>query len=206
MNYGSWGLFIHSFADAIIFPIPAFFLQISLSLLDPARALWFATVGYIACLLGTPIGFLIGKMLGHSIMQKLLQASWIDRANQMFTKNGEIAILFGSFTPIPFKVFTILSGCLNFSLWRLIVYAALGRAIKFYAVGTLFYLYGKSAESMVPYVSMYSFIMAVPVLILFLLIRRKRRNNIASHPSKTFNPPTSKASPTTKEIKKHPLP
>lgn len=70
MNYGAWGLFIHAFADAVIFPIPAFFLQVSLSLLDPSNALWLATIGYIACLLGTPIGYLIGKGLGHSIMYK----------------------------------------------------------------------------------------------------------------------------------------
>lgn len=180
MEYGTWGLFIHSFADAAIFPIPAFFLQVSLSLLDPANALWLATVGYIACLLGTPIGFLIGKMLGHSIIEKLLKKSWVDSANEKFTKNGEVAILMGSFTPIPFKVFTILSGCLNFSLWRLIVYAALGRAVKFYTIGLLFYLYGKSAEGMVQNVSMYSFIVAAPTLAIFLLIRKKKRDKIIS--------------------------
>ncbi|KJB87763.1 membrane protein [Paenibacillus sp. E194] len=180
MDYGIWGLVIHSFADAVIFPVPAFFLQVPLSLLDPSNALWLATAGYIACLLGTPVGYMIGKLLGHSVLEKILKKSWIDSANQMFKKNGETTILIGSFTPIPFKVFTILSGCMNFPLWRLIGYAAIGRAVKFYAVGLLFYLYGRSAEGMVKHVSLYIFLIAVPILVIYLIIRKRRRNKAAA--------------------------
>lgn len=180
MNFGVWGVFIHSFADAIIFPIPVFFLQVSLSLLDPSNALWLATVGYIACLLGTPIGYLIGKVLGKPVMYKILKKSWVDSAYEKFQKNGEAAILLGSFTPIPFKVFTIMSGCLNFPLWRLLSYAAVGRAVKFYAVGLLFYLYGSSAEGMVKNVSTYIFIIAVPLVVVFLLIRKKLKKKTAN--------------------------
>ncbi|WP_213531900.1 YqaA family protein, partial [Paenibacillus cisolokensis] len=167
MDFGAWGMFIHAFADAIIFPVPAFFLQVSLSLITPSNALWLATVGYIACLLGTPFGFLIGRLLGKSVLYKLLKPEWIDSATRLFQKNGEAAIMIGSFTPIPFKVFTILSGCLHFPLWRLIAYAALGRAVKFYAVGVLFYLYGRAAEGMVKDVSLYIFIFSVPILLGF---------------------------------------
>lgn len=179
MKFGPWGLFIHSFFDAVIFPIPAFFLQVSLSMLHPSTALWLATYGFIGCLLGTPIGYLIGKLLGKSVLYKILKKEWIDAATERFQKNGEAAILVGSFTPIPFKVFTILSGCLNFPLWRLMAYAAIGRATKFYVVGTLFYLYGNAAEGMVKNVSLYIFIIAVPLLLLgvYWNRRRKRKRN-----------------------------
>ncbi|WP_029192323.1 YqaA family protein [Paenibacillus harenae] len=174
-DFGPWGLVIHSFLDAIIFPIPAFFLQVSLSILNPSTALWLATVGYIACLLGTPVGYYLGKIMGKSVLYKFLKKEWIDAATDRFQKNGEAAILIGSFTPIPFKVFTILSGCLNFPLWRLIGYAAIGRGLKFYIVGLLFYLYGQAAESMVKDVSLYIFIGAVPVIVIFLLLRKRSR-------------------------------
>lgn len=89
--------------------------------------------------------------------------------------------MIGSFTPIPFKVFTILSGCLNFPLWRLMVYAALGRATKFYVVGILFYLYGRSAEGMVKDVSMYIALIAVPIIsaVIYFNRRRKRKRSLA---------------------------
>jgi membrane protein DedA with SNARE-associated domain len=103
-----------------------------------------------------------------------LKKQWIDAATNLFQKNGEAAILIGSFTPIPFKVFTILSGCLNFPLWRLMAYAALGRATKFYVVGTLFYLYGNAAEGMVKDVSLYIALIAVPLILIGIYFKRRR--------------------------------
>ncbi|WP_168123627.1 VTT domain-containing protein [Paenibacillus sp. HB172176] len=179
-DYGPWGLFVHSFLDAVIFPIPAFFSQVSLSILNPETALWLATVGYIGCLLGTPVGYYLGKVMGKSILYRILKQSWIDSATERFQKNGEAAILIGAFTPIPFKVFTILSGALNFPLWRLIGYAAIGRAVKFYVVGCLFFFYGKAAESMVKDVTLYIFLGGVPIIILFLYLRRGWRKKKAA--------------------------
>lgn len=182
MKFGPWGLFIHSFFDAVIFPIPAFFLQVSLSILHPSSALWLATFGFIGCLLGTPVGYMIGKLLGKSVLYKILKTEWIDAATERFQKSGEAAILVGAFTPIPFKVFTILSGCLKFPLWKLMTYAAIGRATKFYVVGLLFYLYGRSAEGMVNNVSLYIFLIAVPILLLGIYINRRRKRKRAAEP------------------------
>ncbi|WP_042171511.1 YqaA family protein [Paenibacillus gorillae] len=175
MEFGALGLFIHSFIDAIIFPVPALFLQIPLSLVDPSNALWLATAGFVACLLGSPIGYYIGRSLGATVLYKILKKEWVDKATALFQKNGEAAIMIGSFTPIPFKVFTILSGSLKFPLWRLMLYAAIGRAVKFYAVGALFYFYGRSAEGMVKDVSLYIFAIGVPLIVIFLFIRKKMR-------------------------------
>ncbi|GIO08221.1 hypothetical protein J31TS6_42490 [Brevibacillus reuszeri] len=182
MEYGIWGVVIHSFADAIIFPIPVFFLQVSLSMIDPSHALWIATAGYIACLLGTPVGYFLGKGLGHSVLYKILKKEWIDSATAMFQKRGEMAVFIGAFTPIPFKVFTIMSGCLKFPLWKLIGYAAIGRAVKFYLVGFLFYFYGRMAENMVNNASLYVFLIMIPILLIGLWIKKrwnKRRELLA---------------------------
>lgn len=73
MEFGALGLFIHAFIDAVIFPIPALFLQIPLSLVNPSNALWLATVGFIGCLLGTPVGYWIGRSLGNAVLYKILK-------------------------------------------------------------------------------------------------------------------------------------
>ncbi|ANA82748.1 hypothetical protein C7121_19590 [Paenibacillus glucanolyticus] len=148
-NLGDIGLFIHAMIDAIIFPIPALFSQLSLSALSPDRAIWLATIGFAGCLIGTPIGYGIGKVSGSLVLNKIMKKKWYDSATALFTKHGEAAILVGAFTPIPFKIFTILSGCMNYPLWKLLSYAAIGRAVKFYTVGVLFYVYGRAAENMV---------------------------------------------------------
>src|SRR5699024_8301464 len=138
-DFGMIGMFIHSFIDAIIFPIPAFFSQVSLSMIDPSFALWLATIGFIACLLGTPFGYWLGKALGVTVLQKFVKKRWIDAAASLFNRNGEVAILIGAFTPIPFKVFTVLAWVFTFSLCKLLVYAALGRYV-------IFYIYGRASE------------------------------------------------------------
>lgn len=178
-QFGAWGLFVHAMIDAIIFPIPAFFLQVSLSLFNPQSALVLATVGFIGCLIGTPVGYGIGKLSGKVLLNRVLKREWVDKATALFEKNGSAAILIGAFTPIPFKVFTILSGGLNFPLWKLMIFAAIGRAAKFYIVGAMFYMYGRAAEGMVKDVSLYLFLIAVPLIAGGLLVKRKLKNRAA---------------------------
>src|SRR5690625_7585051 len=87
-DFGQIGMFIHSFIDAIFFPIPAFFLQVSLSVLNPKNALMLATIGYLASLLGTPVGYYIGKLVGNNFLQKIVKEKWITQASGLFKKNG----------------------------------------------------------------------------------------------------------------------
>lgn len=146
MQYGLAGLFALAFLDAIVLPVPPFFLQIAMSLIDPAASFKIALVAFTGSVLGAPIGYLLGKWLGKPLMHKLVPAKWADKAMEMFEKNGDAAVVIGSFTPIPFKVFTILSGVFNFSLTRLMIYSILGRGSKFFLIGTLFHFYGKQAK------------------------------------------------------------
>lgn len=174
-NFGAVGLFIHALLDAIIFPIPAFFLQLSLSAMQPESALWLATVGFAGSLLGTPIGYGIGKVSGKHVLGRVMKQKWLDSASDLFARRGEAAILIGSFTPIPFKIFTILSGCMNYPLWKLLSYAAIGRALKFYVVGFLFYIYGRAAEDMVDQALAFTLMgVGVAITVIWLLIRKLR--------------------------------
>ncbi|GED69518.1 hypothetical protein BRE01_32200 [Brevibacillus reuszeri] len=146
MNYGIWGLFGMAFLDSFISPIPPFFMQIAMSLIDPGSALRYATVAFTASILGAPIGFMLGKWLGKPLLEKLLPEKWVVLATEKFAKNGDAAVLIGAFTPIPFKVFTILSGVFNYSLTKLMFFAIVGRGLKFFLIGTLFHFYGKHAK------------------------------------------------------------
>src|SRR5690625_7463800 len=89
-DFGQIGMFIHSFIDAIFFPIPAFFLQVSLSVLNPKNALMLATIGYLASLLGTPVGYYIGKLVGNNFLQKIVKEKWITQASGLFKKKLKI--------------------------------------------------------------------------------------------------------------------
>ena len=86
-DYGPWGLLVHSFLDAVIFPIPAFFSQVSLSILNPKTALWLATVGYIGCLIGTPVGYYLGKVMGKSIRRVETSSEMQEQFDESELKN-----------------------------------------------------------------------------------------------------------------------
>src|SRR5699024_699969 len=108
--------------------------------------------------------------------QGLIKQKWIDKATNLFKENGEVAIFIGAFTPIPFKVFTLLSGMLHFSLWKLMCFAALGRGIKFYAVGFIFHYFGRSSEGFIlRYLSLIMSGIAIIILIVYFIRRRKRQ-------------------------------
>ncbi|CAM3403320.1 YqaA family protein [Marinicrinis lubricantis] len=190
-SFGAVGLFFHAMIDAIIFPIPAFFLQVSLSALHPDDALWLATIGYVGCLIGTPIGYLIGKVAGNFVLNRLMKKKRLDSATELFNKHGDAAILIGSFTPIPFKLFTIMSGFMKYPLWKLMAYAAIGRAVKFYVVGSLFYIYGRAAENMVgaqlTYIMLGIGVALAAVWLLLHWLRKRKASNQAAVQSKDQN-------------------
>ena len=177
MQYGAWGLFLLAFLDSFMLPIPPFFLQIAMSLLDPGKSLQYATFAFIGSILGAPAGYLLGKYLGKRLMHLVLPKKWVELATKQFTKNGDAAVLIGSFTPIPFKVFTILSGVFGYSFFKLMMYAILGRGLKFYLIGVLFYFYGKHAKEILDNYQESALlgIAVVVAMIWFVLHKRKRK-------------------------------
>jgi membrane protein YqaA with SNARE-associated domain len=177
MQYGIWGLFGLAFLDSFIVPVPPFFLQIGMSLIDPASAMRYATVAFTGSILGAPVGYMLGKWLGKPLLQKLLPEKWTAMATEQFAKNGDAAVLIGSFTPIPFKVFTILSGVFNYSLTKLMLFAILGRGIKFFLIGLLFHLYGKHAKVLLDNYLEVTVLGIGALVAIVWLIWKKRKNS-----------------------------
>lgn len=177
MQYGSWGLFALAFLDSFVLPVPPFFLQIAMSFMEPGNSLQYATFAFFGSVLGAPAGYLLGKTLGNRLFHVILPQKWIDIATEKFSKNGDAAVLIGAFTPIPFKVFTILSGVFGYSFSKLMLYAILGRGLKFYLIGTMFYYFGTRAKEILDNyqeVALLS-IAAVVAIIWFVLHRRKQK-------------------------------
>jgi membrane protein DedA with SNARE-associated domain len=62
---------------------------------------------------------------------------------------------------------------MNYPLWKLLSYAAIGRAVKFYVVGFLFYIYGRAAENMVNQVLTITLVgIGVAIAAIWFLIRK----------------------------------
>ncbi|MAP40519.1 MAG: hypothetical protein CL879_13015, partial [Dehalococcoidia bacterium] len=82
-------------------------------------------------------------------LHRLVSKSKTARVEALFNKYGVWAILVAAFTPIPFKVFTILAGVMNFKMRPFIIASIVGRGARFLTIGVLIFAFGESVQSFI---------------------------------------------------------
>lgn len=140
-------LFGVSFVESSVFPIPPDVLMIPMVLAQRARALIIAAICTAGSVLGALLGYWIGAALMDSVGQWVLTAygkegAYASLAAQ-FALHGGWAVLIAAVTPFPFKVITIFSGAVGFSLPLFIATSILGRALRFFIVAGLLWRFGE---------------------------------------------------------------
>jgi membrane protein YqaA with SNARE-associated domain len=155
--YGTPALFVISFMESSVFPIPPDVLQIALSVSKPRRSFFYAGVSAVASVLGGIFGWLIGFALWAMVGEFFYNyVPGVSRENVayvggLYQQNAFWSIFAAAFTPIPFKVFTISAGIFHeyVSLITLIVASALGRSARFFLVAGSIYFFGPSVRSFI---------------------------------------------------------
>jgi len=141
-----YALAIIAFIEASFFPIPPDVLLIPMILAARTRAWRYALVATIASVLGGLFGYLIGAVAFDQIAQPILvsmgKSDAIAEYAQRFNDVGMWTILTAGVTPFPFKVITIMSGATSMSLPLFITTAIVARAIRFFLVAGLLYVFG----------------------------------------------------------------
>ena len=119
--YGVIALFILSFSESFIFPIPPDVLLIALALGCRIHALKFALICSIGSILGAMMGYGIGHYLwwngdgytqiAHFFFNHIpgFTELLFQKMQSKYEHYGFFIILTAGFTPIPFKIFTISS-------------------------------------------------------------------------------------------------
>jgi membrane protein YqaA with SNARE-associated domain/membrane-associated phospholipid phosphatase len=133
MNYGYLGIFIISFTEAFIQPIPpdVFIIGASLFGLNPIVSAVVATIGST---LGGLFGYFLGDRLGHPIFTKLFGEKYLHKGEMFFNKYGVYGIVIAGFSPIPYKVIAWLSGIFEMHRLLFTVGTVIGRLPRFLAV------------------------------------------------------------------------
>lgn len=138
-----------SFIEAIFFPIPPEVMLAPMSLAQPRRAFWFATLSLAGSMVGMFIGYALGYYaveLAMPLVEKLGYAAEFEGIKQQAAENGFWLLLIAGFTPIPFKVFTIASGAVGMPLLPFFFGALIGRGKRVYLVAGAIRLGGERAE------------------------------------------------------------
>jgi membrane protein YqaA with SNARE-associated domain len=140
-------LFVVSFAESSFFPLPPDLMLGPMAAVEPKKWLRYAIVCTIASVLGGLAGYAIGMFLmdqvgrpilnffGYSGDRELEFRAWYDQF-------GAWVILIKGLLPIPYKLVTILSGAMHYSLPMFIVLSAITRGARFLLVAWLFQRFG----------------------------------------------------------------
>lgn len=168
-------LMVMSFSEASFFPVPPDVMLAPMALAKPKRAWWYAGVASIASSIGGLFGYLIGAFLIYFILPYLHKIGYFSEflhVQHLFQQWG-IGILFvASFTPIPYKIFTIAGGAMHMAILPFFLTSLIGRAARFYLVAALMSWGGEPMEHMIRrYIDWIGWGSLAAIVVVYLLIK-----------------------------------
>lgn len=139
-------LFGISFAESSFFPIPPDVMLAPMCFARPERAYRYALVCTIASVLGAMLGYAIGYWLfetvGSAIISVFGYGGKEEELRAQYAEYGAWIIFIKGITPIPFKLVTIVSGAMAFSIPVFVAACVVTRGIRFFLVAWLFKTFG----------------------------------------------------------------
>lgn len=166
-DYGIIGLFFLATIEAIFFPIPPDTILIPLVHNTPGLAPIFALVTTLGSLFGAAIGYLIGNRGGRFLVEKLISPENIKKAEGILAKYDVWAVIIAGFTPVPYKVFTILSGTLRMSFSRFMFASVIGRGLRFFTLAMLVALY---SDTIIDFLQDYFEILSIATVVIAAML------------------------------------
>ena len=167
---GVWALFIIAFAESSIFPIPPDVLLVALCAGAPRKSFFFAGVCLIGSVLGGMAGYWIGSGVYDTIGVKIVEIyhaqEVMEKIKNWYDEWGFWGNLLAAVTPIPYKVFTITSGAMDYNFVQFLFASVVGRGLRFFLVGSLIKFLG---PKMIPWIEKNLDRLAWVFLILVLL-------------------------------------
>ena len=143
-------LCVVSFTESSFFLIPPDIFLIAMGANQPKRALTYAHLCTLFSVLGGLFGYLLGFMfwfvLQDYFFTYIATQEQFETVQSLFQANTFTAILLAAFTPIPFKVFTVMGGVLQVPLIPFILGAIIGRGMRYYLLGMLFFIFGEKIK------------------------------------------------------------
>ncbi|MFW6162682.1 MAG: YqaA family protein [Planctomycetota bacterium] len=94
------------------------------------------------------------------------------KARSWYERYGEWIVFLAAFTPIPYKVFTILSGLAQLDLLKFTLASVVGRSTRFFLVGTLIYVFGRPIRRFIDkYFNLLTFVFVLLLVGGFLIFK-----------------------------------
>lgn len=140
-------LAVVSFAESSFFPIPPDVMLAPMCYAKPEKAWRFALVCSIASVLGAIAGYGIGYLAFEAVGQRIFSLfgygeDRIEGFKSIYENYGFWFTAIAGFTPIPFKLVTIVSGAMEYAFLPFVIACTVTRAARFFLVAWLFKTFG----------------------------------------------------------------
>ena len=135
-------LYFISFIEAIFFPIPVDPLLAILVLNNKQQYIELTIFCTLASVIGGIAGWLLGYVIGEEVEELLTIIPWIknDSFNTVktaFDEHGILIIFLGAFTPLPFKIISVICGVFHVNIIAFFVMSLIGRGLRFFLVSLI---------------------------------------------------------------------
>ena len=141
-----WALFVISFIESSVFPIPPDILLVPMVLAAREKAWKIAAVCTLGSVLGGIAGYGIGYFLYESIGLPMLElygkADKFAEFQDMYNQWGAWVVAMAGLTPFPYKVITIASGVTHLDLWTFVIASVLSRGARFFLEALMLWYFG----------------------------------------------------------------
>ena len=148
-----WLLALVAFAESSFFPIPPDVMLIPMVLAARRRAWLIAAVCTAASVAGGMAGYGIGYFLYQAVGRPLGEAFGGGDAfalvQSQYNAWGLWLVFAAGLTPLPYKVFTVLSGLTHLELGLFLLGSTVSRGLRFFAVAALLWAFGESIRRFV---------------------------------------------------------
>src|SRR3954469_1135943 len=115
----------------------------------PAAMLWYVGMTVAGSVAGCLALHYVGRKGGEALVKKRFTGEKIERAMAALQRNGVMAVLVPCLLPppAPFKIFILLAGVAGISAARLATAIAIGRGVRYLALGILAVKCGERATA-----------------------------------------------------------
>ena len=160
-----------SFIESIFFPIPTDVLLIPMAISKPNNWYNLAIIATSMSVLGGIVGYFLGYFLFNEINPYILnygyEAEFLE-AQSLFIEYGIIILFISSFTPLPYKIFVIVSGFLSVNLFLFIIISFIGRGMRFFLVSFISKKYG---HEIVRFINHYFLYISAFIILIFVIYK-----------------------------------
>jgi membrane protein YqaA with SNARE-associated domain len=148
---GAPGLFLVAFLDSSFLSLPeiADILVIWMVAQHKTRLALYVISATAGSVSGCLVMYYIGRKGGGALIRKRFATATVERVMATLQRHGVMAVLVPAILPppAPFKVFVLLAGASGISVGRFVSAVAIGRGLRYLALGILAVEYGDRATA-----------------------------------------------------------